>query len=333
MRKGNRILAGLAAVLMACGGTTPAQSPQPEQGLCPAFVQVENQSYADFNVFVFRNETTRQRLGRSTANTTQAFKIPADLLTASRGSSSAPIRSGSQVIGITREIHGGAGGHGRPGHPPGLSTEEEHMRSLVSASSRWPSWPASPRAASSRAPVDPMAPAYVEVQNQSFYDMTVYVIRSGQRVRLGQVSGNSTATFELPRTMVNPGTADPVPGRSDRRQQDAVQSGDRGESGGYRRVDDTAEVEFGFRVPMLVRWNRVRSACPGAVCEGARTFTNHNCTQHRHRSSELEPCSSAPSRDRACVQREATRPPRPSRPSQRSPSSTAPSARPGTRSR
>ena len=64
-------------------------------------------------------------------------------------------------------------------------------------------------------PVDPMAPAFVEVQNQAFLDMTIYVIRSGQRVRLGQVTGNSTATFELPRTMVNPGLpirfqADPV---------------------------------------------------------------------------------------------------------------------------
>jgi NaMN:DMB phosphoribosyltransferase len=39
-------------------------------------------------------------------------------------------------------------------------------------------------------PVDPMAAAYVEVQNQAFLDMTVYVIRSGQRIRLGQVSGN-----------------------------------------------------------------------------------------------------------------------------------------------
>ena len=65
------------------------------------------------------------------------------------------------------------------------------------------------------APVDPSAPAYVEVQNQSFYDMTIYAHRSGMRVRLGQVSGHSTATFELPRNMVNPGVpirfqADPV---------------------------------------------------------------------------------------------------------------------------
>lgn len=64
-------------------------------------------------------------------------------------------------------------------------------------------------------PVDPMSPAYVEVQNRSFYDMTIYVVRSSQRVRLGTVSGNSTSTFQLPRTMVNPGLpirfqADPI---------------------------------------------------------------------------------------------------------------------------
>ena len=65
------------------------------------------------------------------------------------------------------------------------------------------------------ASVDPLATAYVEVQNQGFYDMTIYAIRSGMRVRLGQVSGHSTATFELPRNLVNPGVpirfqADPV---------------------------------------------------------------------------------------------------------------------------
>lgn len=64
-------------------------------------------------------------------------------------------------------------------------------------------------------PVDPLAPAFVEVQNQSFYEMTVYAIRSGMRIRLGQVPGNSTQTFEIPRNLVNPGVpirfmADPV---------------------------------------------------------------------------------------------------------------------------
>jgi len=82
------------------------------------------------------------------------------------------------------------------------------------------------------APVDPMAAAYVEVQNQAFLDMTVYVIRSGQRIRLGQVSGNSTATFELPRTVVNPGLpirfqADPIGGnRTPFSQEISVNPGD-----------------------------------------------------------------------------------------------------------
>ena len=104
MRKGNRILAGLAAVLTACGGSTTAKSPEPEQSLFPAFVQVENQSYGDFNVFVFRNETTRLRLGRSTANTTQAFKIPVDMMTGQARIKIGADPIGHQGMGITREI-------------------------------------------------------------------------------------------------------------------------------------------------------------------------------------------------------------------------------------
>lgn len=81
-------------------------------------------------------------------------------------------------------------------------------------------------------PVDPMAPAFVEVQNQSFYEMTVYAIRSGMRVRLGQVGGNSTQTFEIPRNLVNPGVpirfmADPVgSNRTPYSQEIAVHPGD-----------------------------------------------------------------------------------------------------------
>ena len=64
-------------------------------------------------------------------------------------------------------------------------------------------------------PVDPAAPAMVEVENQSFYDMNVYVVRGGMRARLGTVSGNSTKVFEIPRTFVNVGLpvrfqADPI---------------------------------------------------------------------------------------------------------------------------
>ncbi|HEX9756150.1 MAG TPA: hypothetical protein VGA42_10615 [Gemmatimonadales bacterium] len=63
--------------------------------------------------------------------------------------------------------------------------------------------------------VDPSAAAYVEVRNQAFLDMTIYLMRSGARYRLGTVSGNSTAVFEIPRNFVNPGLpiaflADPI---------------------------------------------------------------------------------------------------------------------------
>lgn len=72
----------------------------------------------------------------------------------------------------------------------------------------------------SRAPlpeVNPMDPAYLEVQNQSFYDMTVYAFRGGSRIRLGTVTGNTTHVFTIPRSLVNPGMplrflADPIGG-------------------------------------------------------------------------------------------------------------------------
>lgn len=66
--------------------------------------------------------------------------------------------------------------------------------------------------------VDPSAPSMVEIRNQSFYDVTIYVLRSGARFRLGTVSGNTTAILELPRAMAYPGSvvrfmADPIGGR------------------------------------------------------------------------------------------------------------------------
>jgi len=42
----------------------------------------------------------------------------------------------------------------------------------------------------------------VRVENQGFSDMTIYVIQSGQRVRLGLANGNSTAKFKIPRSMI-----------------------------------------------------------------------------------------------------------------------------------
>jgi hypothetical protein len=70
-----------------------------------SFLRVENQSYTDFNIFVWR-EQTRQRLGRSTGNTTQTFRIPPDVTS---GRTRMRLRFAADPIGlpsegITREI-------------------------------------------------------------------------------------------------------------------------------------------------------------------------------------------------------------------------------------
>lgn len=45
---------------------------------------------------------------------------------------------------------------------------------------------------------DPNQPTVVQVDNQGFSDMTVYVVRNSQRVRLGIATGNSKTNFTLP---------------------------------------------------------------------------------------------------------------------------------------
>lgn len=81
-------------------------------------------------------------------------------------------------------------------------------------------------------PVDPMEATYLEVQNQSFYDMTVYAIRSGMRIRMGIVPGNQTQVFPIPRSLVTTGLplrfmADPIGGRqSPYSEEIAVRPGD-----------------------------------------------------------------------------------------------------------
>lgn len=97
------MLAGLAAALVACGGSAQSSYPLPETVTGLAVLRVENQSYVDFNIFVFRNES-RQRLGRSTANTTQAFRIPTDVLTGQSRVRFAADPIGRPAAGITREI-------------------------------------------------------------------------------------------------------------------------------------------------------------------------------------------------------------------------------------
>jgi hypothetical protein len=58
----------------------------------------------------------------------------------------------------------------------------------------------------------------VRVENRNFYDMTIYVISSGSRVRLGTVTGNRTEVFIVPEyILTGPSTirflVDPIGGR------------------------------------------------------------------------------------------------------------------------
>ena len=59
------------------------------------------------------------------------------------------------------------------------------------------------------------ATATLRVENQGFADMTIYAVRSGQRTRLGTVTGNSTSRFTIPSNLIFGATtlrclADPI---------------------------------------------------------------------------------------------------------------------------
>jgi len=63
----------------------------------------------------------------------------------------------------------------------------------------------------------PKPPTVLKVENQGFVDMTIYVLSSGQRVRLGLAVGNTTTRFRIPDYLVGGLTplrflADPVGG-------------------------------------------------------------------------------------------------------------------------
>lgn len=53
--------------------------------------------------------------------------------------------------------------------------------------------------------IAPGTGATLRVDNQAFQDVNVYVLRSGQRTRLGTVTGLTTRTFALPRMVVGAG--------------------------------------------------------------------------------------------------------------------------------
>lgn len=67
------------------------------------------------------------------------------------------------------------------------------------------------------APLD--ARTTLRVENNNFSDMTIYVVRSGQRVRMGLAAGNSTTTLVIPPALLSGISAlrfiaDPIGGRA-----------------------------------------------------------------------------------------------------------------------
>ncbi len=62
---------------------------------------------------------------------------------------------------------------------------------------------------------EPVEPTVVRVENRAYLDMTIYVYRSSQRMRLGTVTGNSSTKFVIPHSLMFGATplrfqADPI---------------------------------------------------------------------------------------------------------------------------
>lgn len=82
------------------------------------------------------------------------------------------------------------------------------------------------------APARDRAEAFVRVENRSMLDMTIYVVRSSERRRLGLVNALSTQTLRIPSVLIEgPGIlrfqADPIGGsRTPVSQEIMVNDGD-----------------------------------------------------------------------------------------------------------
>ena len=79
---------------------------------------------------------------------------------------------------------------------------------------------------------EPVAPTYLRVENRAFLDMTIFVYRSSQRIRLGSATGNSTTRLRIPNDLIFGSTplrfqADPIGGkRQSVSQEISVSPGD-----------------------------------------------------------------------------------------------------------
>lgn len=49
---------------------------------------------------------------------------------------------------------------------------------------------------------EPVPPTYVSVDNRAYLDMTIYVYKSSQRIRLGIATGNNTTKMLIPSNLI-----------------------------------------------------------------------------------------------------------------------------------
>ena len=81
-------------------------------------------------------------------------------------------------------------------------------------------------------PPEPQAPTTLKVRNQNFLDTDVFVLREGQRIRLGMVAGLSSQAFTIPADIVRSSPQlrfelHPIGGRGNPRTETiSVQPGD-----------------------------------------------------------------------------------------------------------
>jgi hypothetical protein len=79
---------------------------------------------------------------------------------------------------------------------------------------------------------EPVPPTRLKVENQAYLDMTIYVYRSSQRVRLGVANGSSTTRLLIPANLIFGSTplrfqADPIgANRQPVSQEISVSAGD-----------------------------------------------------------------------------------------------------------
>ena len=65
---------------------------------------------------------------------------------------------------------------------------------------------------------EPKPPTHLVVDNRAFADMTIYVYRGSQRIRLGTATGNTSTTLLIPANLIFGVTplrfqADPIAGK------------------------------------------------------------------------------------------------------------------------